>query len=217
MFRVLQHAELFPQLLELVLLSPYSRKERAEVVQEATVPVVEQAWRFYVRSRLSFAGAIDRVAWGFAQKASSNGMASTVDSYLRAAQRLPQFHARLRGVILHDEDWRHILARYDHRDTLFYLDPPYVPTTRRSGRYYDELSMQDHEELIERLLVCRGQAILSGYPNKIYVQLEHAGWRRLDTQLTCMLAGATRSTGKKGAGARAEQQRQESIWISPSR
>ncbi|MEN6520331.1 MAG: DNA adenine methylase [Armatimonadota bacterium] len=61
--------------------------------------------------------------------------------------------------------------------TLFYLDPPYIPETRKSGKYRHEMTAEDHQELVEILLSIQGKVVLSGYNHPIYKPLEDDGKR----------------------------------------
>ena len=41
-------------------------------------------------------------------------------------ERINWVSKRLKGVMIHNEDWQKTMERYDTKDTLFFLDPPYV-------------------------------------------------------------------------------------------
>lgn len=77
-------------------------------------------------------------------------------------------------------DWRSIVHRYDAADTLLYVDPPYLAELRGDARYDHELTIADHEELVDRLLTLKGRAVVSGYPHLVYLPLEAAGWERIE-------------------------------------
>jgi DNA adenine methylase len=120
-------------------------------------------------------------------------------------------------VQIENQDFRKLIPGYDGPDTLFYLDPPYVPQTRRSGGYAHELSLDDHHELVGILLGLKGMAILSGYAHPVYKPLEKAGWRKRSWRTVCSAAGCTKTSGLKGQGKlTAKQGRIECVWISPS-
>lgn len=77
------------------------------------------------------------------------------------------------------------LAEFDYaaaRKTLIYADPPYLPSTRTSNaRYEDELTEEQHIELLQILKAVPAHVILSGYRNDIYEnQLD--GWWSKDFQ-----------------------------------
>lgn len=63
-------------------------------------------------------------------------------------------------------------------DTLIYSDPPYLPGTRRTERYYrHDYSERDHERLLNLLTGVSSMVIVSGYPDPMYDALLR-GWHR---------------------------------------
>ncbi len=83
------------------------------------------------------------------------------------------------------EDCAHrFLADYDYQGSeLIYSDPPYLHSTRTSGRRYRfDYKEQDHVELLELLGKLPCQVMLSGYPSALYDDLL-AGWRTLEVQV----------------------------------
>ena len=73
---------------------------------------------------------------------------------------------------------RHMASRGDE---LVYADPPYVRETRASRRAYyaHEMSINDHESLLEVLCSLRCYAMVSGYACALYDQALR-GWTRID-------------------------------------
>ena len=66
---------------------------------------------------------------------------------------------------------------------LVYCDPPYLHSTRTSGRRYRfDYEEQDHVELLDLLKGLPCSVILSGYPSHLYDELL-AGWRTLELQV----------------------------------
>jgi DNA adenine methylase len=122
--------------------------------------------------------------------------------------------ARLQTVQIESLDWRKSLPKYDTPETLHYLDPPYLHSTRKSGGYRYELSVQDHEELVETILDLQGMTLLSGYKNSIYERLERNGWLRYDFETPCHAAGP--NTSRVGDRKESRPRRVESVWLSPS-
>jgi site-specific DNA-adenine methylase len=51
----------------------------------------------------------------------------------RVLKSLDNAKERLRGVKIYGEDYRKTVSRYDSKDTLLFLDPPYVETNVRVG------------------------------------------------------------------------------------
>lgn len=216
--RVLADPEQFPQFHRGACLTQYSRKEYEfcrDTWRDCQDPV-ERARRWYVLARQSHNGHHGE-GWASSISSSTCGMADVVNSWIKGLIALPAVHQRLRGVVIECDDFRAILDRYDEPGTLFYLDPPYVLSTRRGGpRYKAELSDYDHMQLVERLLQLRARAVVSGYAHGIYEPLERAGWERIDIPWTAAAAGRTKGTGLLGKGAiKGKQDRIETIWIGP--
>ena len=61
--------------------------------------------------------------WG--GKAFKFGYSSLADGRSYNLDDLWKFHAKLKGVTILQADWRETLRRFDGRDTLFFVDPPY--------------------------------------------------------------------------------------------
>lgn len=216
LFRVIRDPEKFERFHKLVALTPYSREEyyHSRDTYQSHTDAVERAYRFFIAARQSFGGYLGS-SWGYVVTTTSRGMAQCVSSYLSTIEQLPQIHERLMRVQIEHDDFRNILDHYDTPDTFFYLDPPYVPATRKSGGYRHEMTEADHCELVERLLNLKGQAMLSCYAHPVYEPLERAGWRRIDFPTACYAAGRTRGTGLLGEGAALRRQpRIESVYLN---
>lgn len=113
-------------------------------------------------------------------------------------------HQRFKKIFVENLDFRECLEKCNNKNFLIYADPPYVPETRKSGEYRNEMTIEDHKDLINLLLDFNGKVVLSGYINDLYKKLEEFGWRRFDikTKVTC-------SQIRKNAD------RIESIWLNP--
>lgn len=198
------------RLFTTVALTPYSRREQAHARDR-----LEQPEHMLVAHRQSFGGKIS--GYGLA-KTHNNEMALTTSSYWQAVRQLPELSRRLRNVTLRSQDALELLAEFDAEDTLFYLDPPYVPDTwtNASGIYEGHtMELEAHQLLVERLLAVKGMVVLSGYPNDCYAPLTEA-WTVKHFAVSCSLAARTDSHGLKGAGKVKElQPRTECLWINP--
>jgi DNA adenine methylase len=114
---------------------------------------------------------------------------------------------RLAGVTVEHRPAAEVMARHDGRETLFYVDPPYLPETRSpSGKqdlrwrmYRHEMTRDEHAEMIETLCGLAGMVVLSGYADALYDE-RLTGWRRLE-----------KPTYADGA-----RPRTEILWINPA-
>lgn len=90
-------------------------------------------------------------------------------TWSRMPELLRKVSDRFAEVVIENLDWQKLIARHDKPDTLIYLDPPYLPSTRVKGKYPHELTEEDHERLIDALNnLQHAKYALSGYPSELY-------------------------------------------------
>ena len=200
-FDVISKEDLFAQFYRRVSVLPYSLKLFNECLKtwQSEENKVERVSKWFVMVRNLF-GAI------FVNNNSWSRSFRSAAAWLSIIKGLPEIHSRFQSVVLENLDWRDILEKYDSLETLFYLDPPYVHSTRRSGRYNFEMIDADHAELIERLLCLKGYVVLSGFENEIYKPLESNGWQVLKKEVVSNFL-----VGKSDE----EDKRIEVLWIKP--
>lgn len=211
--RVLRDRNLFPDFYNRACLSPYSREEWLfcrNHLNDDPDPV-ERARRFFVLARFSFSGLVGN-SFGIDITASKRGMVQKASAYQGVLGMLPRLSERMTSVLIENKDFRDIIKVYDSENTFFYLDPPYLPETRKSGAYKCEMTTQDHHDLIDLLWRIKGKAMLSGYPSDLYDSLD---WNKREWSVTCNAAGRTKKSGLQGKGAvSALQKRTECAWTN---
>ncbi|MBS1180422.1 MAG: adenine methylase [Proteobacteria bacterium] len=184
LFRVLRDPEKASDLRRRVELTFFSRAEFNWSYGEP-VDDIDDAHRMIV---LSFMGqGSDSVTrhcpTGFRAKM-SDGKAMPSQAWASWPQSIPQFTKRLRNVTVEQCDATILIDRMDSIGTLFYVDPPYLPETRKNGirkhGYRHELTENDHVALLDRLNGARGMVVLSGYPSTLY-DMALQGWHRVET------------------------------------
>ena len=161
-YRCLSDPDLFNQLIERLEATVHSREEFAfcKDTWENANSHVERAARWYYMVRYSFS-----------QLGRNFGRATNPRCRLAGAIRskLPDFawyHQRLNKVQIENRDALLLLREYDHPETVFYLDPPYINAYK--GTYAHELSDADHNRLLETIAGLKGFVALSGFPNQLY-------------------------------------------------
>ena len=80
--------------------------------------------------------------------------------HIKLVDRLPDIQERLKGVKLHSWDWRDVIKAYDSKDTLFYLDPPYLLHWPKEGGGHGSKFFKE-EDLLPVLRDIKGKFILS--------------------------------------------------------
>ncbi len=203
-FKVLQDDRSRQRLRRLLDYTPYSRRQFSNCLNilntNQTDPVL-RAWALVTCTQCGYGGIDPNIV-------SPSGFAARKEGplqqrWLKVSEHIERVSRRLRGVVIENLEWHHILDRYDGVDTLFYADPPYVHGTRTGGDLYQhEMSDSDHVELLQRLQKTKANVILSGYAHSIYDEIL-AGWRRIEFPVRCSLSRN-----------QAQARRIEVIWMS---
>lgn len=112
---------------------------------------------------------------------------------------------RFMGVLIENKPAADIIAAYSRDDTLIYLDPPYLPETRTSGRatYKHEMNDQDHHDMLDQLICSDSMIVLSGYESTLYTDALN-GWT------------AARKFSKAQKCTGGSQSRVEVLWMNPA-
>ena len=203
-FRVLRDRQTASRLEQLVRLTPYARMEFDAAFYECADDCVEQARRTLVKSFFGFGPEAI-----FSTRASDLQMrtAPSIWTGMRAARRrgttpasdwarypkvIEAFTERLAGVLIEHREATEVLHKHDGEDTLHYVDPPYVLSTRSARHGYRcEMDDEAHRVLAEVLRGLKGMVMLSGYPSPLYDEL-YGDWTRL--QVPHLAQGAVRRT-----------------------
>lgn len=211
LFRVLRDPAQAAELEKAIRLTPFARAEFRKAYEQTDDPI-ERSRRLVIRSFMGFGSNAHSSqekghrSTGFRANAHKSGTTPAQD-WANWPNALAATIARLQGVTIENRDAREVIAQHDGRDTLHYVDPPYLPETRARGNRYDlawrmyrhELSRDDHAELLEFLCELEGMVVLSGYPDALYDDALRE-WRRVETK----------------AHADGARERIEVLWLNPA-
>jgi len=182
LFRVVRDNGL--ELKRLIELTPFSREEYIQAYTPADNPM-EQARRTLIRAYMgrSSGGATGEMsktgalATGFKGKTRGAGK-TAAKCWADYPECLMAVIERLQGVVIENKDALEIIESHDRHDVLFYIDPPYVKSTRDFGKDYRyEMTDEDHIALADKLNQVKGMVIVSGYQSDLYEKL-YSGWTR---------------------------------------
>lgn len=121
---------------------------------------VERAARWYYTIMFSF-GSIGR---NFGRGTGDN--AQLAQKTANHVLEFDQLHARLRQVVIENQDYKNILHDFDNPDAVFYLDPPYYKVYK--GTYKCEIPDEEHKVMLNHIMEMQGFVALSGYDNELY-------------------------------------------------
>ena len=201
LFRVLRNPTQARELERLLHLTPFAREEFEESYLPAADPI-EQARRTVVRSFMGFGSAsVSGGRTGFRANSNRSGTTPAHD-WMNYPDNLPSFCERLRGVVIENRPAADVLLQHDTPQTLHYVDPPYLLSTRNKDRrtaYRFEMTDDQHVELSEVLRSLKGMVVLSGYSCPLYDEL-YPDWQRVERK----------------AFADGARERTEVLWLNPA-
>ena len=146
--------------------TPWSRKEYAHS-DEVTGDALEDARRFVIRIWQAHASDLaKKTGWknrGVRQRA--RGMSLR---WQRVPSELTQLAWRLQDAEIESRPALEVMKRFSASDCLIYADPPYLHATRTQKMYAQEMSEDEHVEMLDALVAHLGPAVISGYDNDLY-------------------------------------------------
>lgn len=179
--------------------TPYSRVVFENAKTQQTPCNMTRAKNFLIRSHMGFNAAAPNT--GF--RSNSNRTSSTPAHNWRDMPFIIGVTAkRIRGVIIENQCALKTMRQHDCKDTLHFVDPPYLPSTRTAtSKYVYDLSELDHIELLECIHSLKGMVVLCGYNSNLYQNylVDTWGWVKVEKQ--------TRTAQN--------QKRTECIWLNP--
>lgn len=176
LFNVLRDRPSCAQLVEMLELTPYSRKdyEHAWYTRREGTPV-ERAYKFLVYANSSFGSAMtsDRTSLsGWDNRIFSGGKKDVNKDKAKTFMRLPEkvvaASLRLKGVAIEHRDFTQILDNYGAKAVArvcFYCDPPYLGVLGYPDCPFNETH---HEILLKRLVKMDDMILISGYDSDLY-------------------------------------------------
>jgi DNA adenine methylase len=206
LFRVLRDEQSAEALRVAVERTPFAREE-FDASYEETGDAVERARRLLLRSHGGFGTAAMRTnASGRAQRTGFRANTTRARTTPAADWRgLPSAISavaeRMRGVVIEQRPAIQVMQSHDGPNTLHYVDPPYVHSTRGNSsrwNYRHEMTDDDHRALAAWLYSARGFVVLSGYASDLYDRELYSRWLRVERTATA-------------DGAR---QRTEVLWLN---
>ncbi len=164
------------KLIEKVRFTPHSREEYQLSYQISEDPI-EDARRLMVRCWQAI-GAKTSDYTGWRSIINSNGP-DTANEWGNVWKRIEEVSNCLKTVQIEHQDAIRLLERYNRKNVLAYVDPPYLLETRSKRMYAHEFTNEDHVRLLNVLDKFKGYVILSGYQSDFYDQ-RLTNWYKLE-------------------------------------
>lgn len=199
LFKILRDEAQSQELRRRLDLTPFAREE-FDSAYGAPVDKIDAARFLIIRSFMGFGSDghnPDSGKTGFRANSNRSGTTPAHDwtTYPRC---ISQFCERLAGVVIENRDALKVMAQQDSPETLFFLDPPYVHSTRGAKHSYrHEMTNEQHEALLASITALSGMVMLCGYESSVYESLD---W-------LCI---------KRKAMADGARERTECLWFNPA-
>lgn len=191
------------ELAQAINLTPYSRDEFMQIQESKggedfpqSGNPVEDARRFCVRCHQGFGSKLaDRVGWKNTKSADGPVVPKL---WGKLPENIFLVAERLKNAQIENTDAVELIKACNHSNCLIYADPPYLGECRRGRMYRKEMmNREEHDRLLNALLVHNGPVILSGYDNDLYNK-KLAGWHK----------------EKKDGRSNSAQKRTETLWMN---
>ncbi|MBU5677754.1 DNA adenine methylase [Alkaliphilus sp. MSJ-5] len=167
------------ELARLVYFTPYSREEYKESYNRSGTDL-EKAMQFLIRANMARAGMQYYFSsWRHAGPVLGATCKQRVTGdWNKVTEKIMEAAVRLKYAEIENSNAISLIEKYNRKDCLIYVDPPYLLSTRKQRYYNVEMTEeQEHEELIKALKGHSGPVLLSGYNSELYNDLLE-GWGR---------------------------------------
>lgn len=185
-------------LMRVLELTPFCRRE-FEIARISHPDQIEKARRLVIRSFMGFgsdSASNPESETGFRSNSNRSNTTPAHD-WMNYPNSIHEFSQRLRGVVIENRDAFECMLAHDGIETLHYIDPPYLPETRkRVGAYKHEFTHEEHVKLLDFVKTLKGSVVLSAYESSAY-DTALSGWVK-----------SVKDTFADGA-----RPRQEVLWI----
>ncbi len=165
-----------------IYLTPYARQVYEDAYKKVPTNDFERAVNFYIRLNMGhgFRTTGEKVGWKNDVQGRERAYAS--QDWRNLPEKIMEATERLRGVQIENKPAVELIKRFNHPRVLIYNDPPYILDTRHGKQYKHEMSDDEHEELLDTLMLHKGPAMISGYNSELYNR-KLKDWYREET--TC--------------------------------
>lgn len=161
-------------IIEELELMPVTRSNFFKIKDYKPVTEIQQAARFYYLIKNSF-------------RSTGNSFAASVVNTPRINEnRLELIHEvarRIDGVWIENLDWKEFIDKYDDKDLIFYLDPPYVSDLQYDLFGIPRFLEDDHLKLAASLREIKGDFILS-YNDCEFIRDMYKGFKVVEIDVT---------------------------------
>lgn len=175
-----------------IYFTPYARQVYEDAFASAPEDSFIKAVNFYIRLNMGhgFRTTGEKVGWKNDVQGRERSYASR--DWCHLPEKIMQAAERLRGVQIENRPAVELLQRFNYKNVLVYLDPPYMPDVRHGRQYRCEMyDRESHAGLLEVARQHKGPVLISGYDTELYNDMLK-GWHR--EEITCYSQTCSKKT-----------------------
>jgi DNA adenine methylase len=120
-------------------------------------------------------------------------------------------HYRIQGVTIENLSFEQCIKDYDHVNTVFYIDPPYLHSD--PGLYDEAWPLEKHKRLLQYIFDAEGFVALSGYDNELYNSFPWTNKITWETNITIGAKAHTETNNLKDKIGMMSKKATECLWI----
>jgi DNA adenine methylase len=184
LFRVVRNSA--DELARVIEMTPYSRKEYRDSY-DSIGNEIERARRFLVRTWQAYGGkTYCSTAWAHDR----TNQVFRPKYWCKLPGRILSTVERLKMVQIENMNALELIKLYNRENTLLYIDPPYLKSTRTQLHYKCEFASQsEHLELLRLCKKHKGYVMISSYENDLY-NIELDGWEKSSMRVATNCGGS---------------------------
>ena len=160
--------------------TPYARQVYEDAFKVVPDDSLQKAVNFYIRLNMGHGFRTNGEKVGWKNDVQGRERAYAALDWGDLPERIMQAAERLRGVQIENRPAVELMRRFNYKNVLIYLDPPYMPNVRNGKQYRHEMyDSKSHEELLETAKQHKGPVLISGYDTDLYRDML-GGWNRYE-------------------------------------
>ena len=152
---------------------PYSRKVYDSQFSIVSKDPVDKACAFLIKCWQGYGFKTSGIKTGWKRDKTGQERAYNLSNWYHLPEWIEEIAERLRNIQIEHKPALDLIREFDSPDSFFYLDPPYLLNTRSAKQYQYEMTEEDHIQLLETIVHCSAQIMISGYDTPLYNDYLH--------------------------------------------
>lgn len=171
--------------------TPYAR-QAYESAFASSSNSLQNAVNFCIRLNMGHGFRTNGEKVGWKNDVQGRERAYAAREWVGLPDRILQAEERLRGVQIENRPAVELIQRFNYKNVLIYLDPPYMPDVRHGKQYKCEMyDRKSHVELLKVAIQHKGAVLISGYETNLYNDMLR-GWHK--EKIVCYSQVGSRKT-----------------------